>query len=534
MGWWDREVSIWRISRRSEQAPSHKLVGKVLLLGDENLSAATISANGSLLVAASFAEVKMFTLRKRTAVSEEDKYALRVHKIELPAAIAESGARLVRLSSDNKWLVVITPNSDILMARIDVESDGHDVKVNVLPSVAKLTRAPRHERHAKGKQGTHGAYERTINTVAFSSNNQIVACGDLSGCIDSWILRDVDEKSEKQQKRSDSNSSDDDSDSDSEDEDIVLGGQRWTPNPFLPRNSSNFLFITFRPQTSTESPFDKLVAVTTDHAILEFDVLKGKLSDWSRRNPKSCLPANFRSIKDRAMGALWDAHPGRERLWLYGPNWICMFDMMQDFPSPEEASQDQKSALVKSTHKRKRDDGSKPGVNTGAGDSMPLAESYVGIARKMRRVQGADAIDEQAGKWIQLREEVKPDEEEENEASLKMANMRRQITNGDDIDEDKKTDVTTNGGQNGTTAVTQLQGRNTSRKWWHTLKYREMLGILPLSGDVDDDTADTETDGDASEPEAIPQNKPTLEVAIVERPIWDVDLPGRYVRDYEE
>ncbi|KAI5301940.1 U3 small nucleolar RNA-associated protein, partial [Ascosphaera pollenicola] len=540
MGWWDREVSIWHISRRGEQAPPHKLVGKVLLLGEENLSAATISNDGSLLVAASFAEVKMFTLRKRKAVSEEDKHALRVHKIELPATIAENGARVVKISSDNKWLLIIRPNSDILVARIAVENVGDDIKVSVLPDVAKLARAPRHERHAKEKQGTHGTYDRTINTVAFSSNNRILACGDLSGCIDTWILRDVsvsDQEKEKRQKKSSNDSSDSDSDSDSEDEDIILEGQRWVSTPselLLPRNPSSFLFLTFRPQTSAKSPFDKLVAITADHSILEVDILRGKISDWSRRNPKSYLPADFRSIKDRAMGAFWDAHQGRERLWLYGPNWIWMFDMTQDFPPPEEPTQGQQTALEKFTHKRKRDDGSKPGVNTGAGDSMPLAESYVGIPRKMKRVRGADAVDEQAGKWIQLREEVKPDEEEEDGASLKMANMRRQITNGYGKYGDTKTDVAIRGEKKDTPNDTQVQICNSDRKWWHTLKYREMLGILPLSGDEDDESAEMETDGDASDHETVTRNKPTLEVAIIERPMWDVNLPGRYVRDYEE
>lgn len=31
MSWWDREIKIWRLGRPSEDGPSHKLVGKVLL-----------------------------------------------------------------------------------------------------------------------------------------------------------------------------------------------------------------------------------------------------------------------------------------------------------------------------------------------------------------------------------------------------------------------------------------------------------------------------------------------------------------------
>ncbi|KAI5291425.1 U3 small nucleolar RNA-associated protein [Ascosphaera aggregata] len=547
MGWWDREINIWRISRRSEQAPPHKLVGKILLLGEENLSAVTVSNDGSLLVAASFAEVKMFTLRKRKAVSEEDKHALKIHKVELPPVVAESGARVVKISPDKKWLVVVRPNSDVIIAGLTVDTEGDEIKVTVPPNVAKLTRAPRHERHVKEKQGTHGSYDRTINTIAFSSNSRILACGDLSGCVDSWILREISgmfEGKEKQQQKSKTNASDDDYDfdsgSDSEDEDAILEGQRWASIPaeaVLPRNPSSFLFLTFRPQTSDTSASDKLVAITADHSLLEFDVLKGKLSDWSRRNPKTYLPSEFKALKDRAMGALWDTHHNSyERLWLYGPNWIWMFDMTQDFPAPGESVSGQQATSQQSLQKRKRVDSSKPGVNTGAGDTMSLAESYVGIARKMRRVQGADAVKSDAGKWIQLREEVKPDEEEENEASLKIASMRRQTIDEDIADNEdgsKKTDVAIRGGKKDSSDVTQVQTHDSERKWWYTLKYREMLGVLPLSADTDDDIVETETDGEASDREIITRRKPSLEVAIIERPIWDVNLPGRYIRDYE-
>ncbi|KAI5292943.1 U3 small nucleolar RNA-associated protein, partial [Ascosphaera atra] len=286
MGWWDREVNLYRIAKRNEDTPVHKLVGKVLLQGEDNLSAAALSTDGRLLAAATLAETKMFTVRKRKSMSEEDSHILKVRKVELPQTIARDGARTVAISPDNKWLVVIRPDSQIYVARITIEEkgDGDDFKVTLSSTMGKLNRVARHERHAKETHGTHGSYDRTIKTLAFSSDSRIMACGDLAGCIDTWILRDVSaEDKTKQQKKANADS-DDESDSEDEEENAVLEGQQWIQTPAespLPRNPTSVLLLTFRPQASPKSPVDKLIAVNADHAILEFDVLQGKLSDWS-------------------------------------------------------------------------------------------------------------------------------------------------------------------------------------------------------------------------------------------------------------
>jgi U3 small nucleolar RNA-associated protein 4 len=75
-------------------------------------------------------------------------------------------------------------------------------------------------------------------------------------------------------------------------------------------------------------------------------------------------------------------------------------------------------------------------------------------------------------------------------------------------DTPKKSQVTTNG----------ISSQPT-RRWWHTYKYRDLLGIVPLSSLSGDD-----------EEQGPSEN---LEVALIERPMWDVELPGKYVKDYE-
>lgn len=53
------------------------------------------------------------------------------------------------------------------------------------------------------------------------------------------------------------------------------------------------------------------------------------------------------------------------------------------------------------------------------------------------------------------------------------------------------------------------------------------MGIVPLSPSSSlDEEFVAENGGDEG------SSGSNLEVAVIERPMWDVELPGRYVRDY--
>jgi len=78
------------------------------------------------------------------------------------------------------------------------------------------------------------------------------------------------------------------------------------------------------------------------------------------------------------------------------------------------------------------------------------------------------------------------------------------------------------------------------RPWWNTYKYRDILGIVPIHQPYEihreEDDDDDNGDGDEQEEDGDDEydgGEDTLEVAIVERPMWDVALPGRYVKSYE-
>jgi U3 small nucleolar RNA-associated protein 4 len=553
MSFWDREVSLFRVSKgpaslhENIDGQRHRLVGKVLIQGEENISSAMLSLDGKTLAVATIGEVKLFSLRRRKG---DEKGALRIQKIEVPKEISNEGARLVTISPDGRWLSIVRPNSDIYMARIQSSSASTE-KPRVIPQFAKLKRATRHVRHEKASHGTLGDYERTIRSIVFSEDSQLLACGDISGCVDTWAVSSVTD-SNSAAKRNTTSDSDDDS-SDDEDEDIVIEGERWTTaaaeSP-IPRMKSGITLLSFRPKAAPTQKLlangthkadqDRLMVLTSEHQLVEFDARDGTLSDWSRRNPKAYLPAEFRGVKDRAMGCMWDLFEGRERLWLYGASWLWMFDLLQDFPSPEEVEastgteEGKTASQIAKAAKRKRealedDEDERRKHNTGAGDRIHQSKMDIHFGTKVRKIVGSD---ESQGEWVALDKERTriPGEDDEayeyddafaatNETAL--ARLRR----GDGAAE---TGTPKKGSQkrgaNGASETpkkqpAELASTQPARRWWHTYKYRDILGIAPLntlSGNGSDE---------------VPGGN--LEVAVVERPMWDVELPGRYVKDYE-
>ncbi|KAM5465895.1 U3 small nucleolar RNA-associated protein [Microsporum audouinii] len=577
MSWWDREVNIWRVagSFRSD-TEQHKLVGKILFQGDEHLTSAALSRDGTILVAATISEVRVFTL---TPDEVDGLPSLRVHKVDLPPQLAAQGAKNVAISPDCNWLCIVRPSNDIYMAKIIQDRESEE-SLQLLPKLQRMPRLPRQARADKPLHGTLGPYERTVRCISFSGNSQIFACGDLAGFVDVWFLQDnkatpapIKDTEDVEASPSDKDS-DSDSDSDSDDEGSSLAGERWKHAPLganLPRLNSSVLLMSFRPAVPTSStlgnkqsslsdavnssesstPDDRLMVLTAEHHLTEFNVLQGNLSDWSRRNPKACMPAEFTIIKDRAMGAIWDVAGGRNRLWLHGPAWLWMFDLSQDYPSGEA------QRIHPSPHKRKRldyeeqsngCDRKKKKMNTGAGDKMILGEASVGFGGTVKKVVGANGTDAQL---LSLEEKkdgnAKPgdgddgddevDEVDEltlaNEATL--ASLRRQqfpsgneqTPNGDHIsngveDENQVAKLSTPEPESDHNPESQRQ-----RQWWSIFKYRDILGIVPLSHNSPSTVESTEL-SEAEDTSSVP-----LEVVVVERPIWDVELPGRYIRDYE-
>lgn len=508
-------MRVWRVKPNHDGTEKPKVVARLALQGEENITSVSITQDGELLSVATADAVKLFQLIRPQPGAGS---SLRIRKIEMPDI---EGARNVRLTVDGKWLAAVTATNEVRVVRI-IRTEDPDDQPRPLAQVARLLRMPREDSQSSPLTGEHGSYERSINHAEFSSDGNVFAVTDLAGYIDTWVIEGHEDSTAPEVDIDDSArdaAEDEDSDDDDEDgskEQIIFLGQRWIRNPsghLLPRLDSTPTLLSFQPSTDDSRPQPngnpavhptrsnphphshelpstehKLLVTSAKHQLYLFEVIAGRLSEWSRRNPASSYPSEYRMLDLPAKGCVWDVSSTQQRLWLYGEKWLFMFDLSKDFPISDDGSKKRKRDFAADTPKK---------ITSGAGDLIPSKESTVTKMRKYNGAPGKDA----AGKanWLDVHTPRSNalDADDEGEAQP-LASLRRTATH----DELTNTDVPGS-------EVAEVEPK---ASWWHTFKYRPILGLVPVRGE---------------------QGQP-LEVVLVERPSWDLDLPPRFVGAHEK
>ena len=539
--------------------------------GEESITSVELSQDGTILAVATMTNLKFFQLR-----SKHD--SLKVRKIPVPLELTKSGAKSIIISLDQRWLSVIRSDNSIQLYRI-MKSATSKTPLQFLSTVVHLKRLRRDPTKLKGLHGTLGNYDRSITHQAFSADSRILAVGDLAGFLDTWVLEGYEDLTQVPDRKAtdalmlvDSDDEDSDQDSDEEQHATVILGQHWIRNPsaklliklpaaplvlsFRPSSTQSKLALTngvpgLHPTRHTPHPHshnlpdgeDRLFALTSENQMYEFNVLSGRLSDWSRRNPTSSLPQDFRNVRDRAVGVIWDVQGKDERIWLYGVSWLWMFDLSRDLQASKD--QDGNTAAINGEHKTKQlkrkrpqdsdDDNltARTGNDTGAGSKIAKSELGVGIGPKIRRIKGIEA---EKGELIAIQAEQSPSSDDEgldtilaNEDSPALISLRGDIRDGGESQRDSDANESDMEGGNTATEERRTAKRTSSKRpsHWHTFKYRPILGIVPIGGETDDEAAsEGENDSDDDSPTGV-------EVVLVERPLWDVDLPPRYYGNQE-
>ena len=519
-----------------------------------------INTDGSLLIVATLSTVKIFRVRFRLDSSAK------VNKIDVPATMCSRGAKIVKFSGDNNWLATIRPDNTLELHRFtEVQGSSYEAsRKNV--TLKMMKRLPQRD---DTLEGTHGSYDRSISQVAFSADSRVLAVSDIRGYIDTWVLEgyeDLEQDPMMPNGVSTEGLSDDNESGEDEDEErhpILIFGQHWIRNPagsLIPRLEAVPLIFSFRPsevqpQTAvnghaavhptrhTPRPHShalpngesRLFILTSKHHMHEFDVLTGRLSDWSRRNPTTKLPTKFRNTRERVAGLIWDINRSRERIWLYGNSWLWMFDLSVDLPDPSSSSteplQQAHPEFQQKHSKRKRSplqqerqhfaSQSKHG-DSGAGGQIPEQKLTSGMGRKLRKVDGTET------RWFNLcQEKSQASEDDEDSCSdgSALVRFRREYDHGlqavHNVDGNGNTHVAGGASLVPLNYVSSVQN-------WSTYKYRPILGIIPLSSDSHVHGLEQGAVNNRNH-----EGNRALEVALIERPMDEVDLPPRFYGDQD-
>lgn len=485
VSWWDQEIRIWLFPRSveaihgeddAELRKNHKLLKKIVVNTESNISSAVISPDGTFLAASSASSgIRAWRLHHSNPAGPRD---VRVTELTLPAEFSEVGAADLTVSPDGRWLCMVEEGTDVSVARISLADDS---KVLQLPQktqrLKRLSRdVPRHK-----LLGGLGAYDRSITKTCFSPDSKMLATVDLAGFIDTWILRNPEATLQNGAKNDEDASSDDDS-SDDDSDDEANGAsdpkEKWARNPAgaqLPKLSSTPVVLSFSPDVPRQPATNgdaashddyTLLAVTTPFEVVTLHPLRGTLTDWSRRNKRAQMPPQMLDIRDLAMGAVWSG----DHVIIYGPSFVFKLNITVDT-----------KVTAAQSAKRKRAAG-----DHGAGSKMQVG------SLGPHKVYKLDGTSKEARA---LDNEVKHEDEMEG-------------SEGEDEDEDEE-----NEGRRGELEAlreAEAEGAGSrsadgERRWRLETKFRPILGIAPV--------------GEGSE---------GVEVALVERPLWEIELPERY------
>lgn len=478
VSWWEREVHIWILRKSANDIvtdefrdqnldQNRKLLKTVVVKGESNISSATINPEGTLLVVSTATDVKAFRLSHSSPAKPSD---VKIVTAQLPAKLTSSGACHVQVSPDSRWLTSIQDGSRVLVAKVDTSDEDTIISPRNVFRLARIKRdIPNYI-----KSGGLGNYDRNIVRVAFSPDSKMLAAADIAGYVDTWILRGHGEREQRDVEGGQADASSSESeDSDSDQESIDPESELWIRNPNgkrLPKLPSTPVILSFSGEVPDADEDYSLLVITSAWNLLVFHPLAGSLTPWTRRHPHKSLPAPIRDLMDVPKGAVWQG----SRVWIYGVSFLVMIDFSRDLPTPAPASGTEVVPAHAGT-KRKRH-----GFRSGAGGKMDktLAPHLVhkhtgGLREKM------DLDDAKPG------DASNSDDDEAGQVERGELTQLRQAKLGD------------------TTSMDLVEtGAETEKKsWWMTYKYRPIFGVVPLGED---------------------------EVALVERPMWDVEMPDRY------
>jgi U3 small nucleolar RNA-associated protein 4 len=501
----------------------HRLIARIAVKGDEAIASASVSKDGQVLAIITASETRIFRL---LPPEDETVEALRIEKVEVETPLP--GGRDVQISPNQKWLSIVSNTNDVLVYRLS-EAEG---------SLHISRRGFRVERVKRGSDSSSlQSYRRVITRQQFSADSKILVVTDISGFLDCWSLEGEEDRSAPDVEMQDADDDTSDTSSSSEEDEgnaeFKSYGQYWSSmesSKTLPQLDSAALVLSFRPaakvkriQTNgangthlngvvkkslsgeagrdeheaeedddvTEQPNNKyeLFILSANHRLYELDLSAGRLTDWSRRNATNCLPVTLNKIKDRAMGCYWHTSPEAQRLYLYGSNWLFMLDVLQNFePETDPDELEKENGLIGRPQKRKWQG------ESGAGDKI-REEDYAGFKPGMQTTQNREPVKKKKKEQQNLvKTEGGEDEDEEEDV---LPNKRLQpadspmndVRKESDADDDEKEEAG--------------ESRH-PRKTWHSFAYRPIFAVIPLK-----------------------ETSSYIETVLVERPMWELNLPPR-------
>lgn len=263
--WQDQQIKIWKVG--GEEA--HKLVLKVSLSDDDNITQVALNKQGNLMVVGTMTSVKIFDL---SPSANGRKLVVSKYRDENFDSLA-SGCKKIIIYDDNKFLILM-PNEEIYKFIIDREERviELDNEIELENYEAKSTIS----------------YHNNINNIVLNEEETHLAISRFNGVIQIVQLEDL--------------------------------------------SSFKLLTLSGSPHLISFTGNDTLVVLNDDNKLVELTYkqtgkLDALLTSWSKRNSEF-LPKQFLTLEEKPEGLFTDD----QKVWIYGKNWISYFNLSINIP----------------------------------------------------------------------------------------------------------------------------------------------------------------------------------------------------------
>lgn len=334
--WQEQTVKIWyvgelqRFGDESSQlvavpTQGKKLVCSMTLASDENVTSASLSSDGTLLVVSTIAETKLFKLTQVASNKKKDRGMPLAYKVKKLAShdLDEQGARQVTLVERNGSvkLLVVSPESDLILYGLKKDDETGEYELDLDSDPVELQVRNSELKEEGRSKSTSLNYLDSISHVSVSPNGRFVSASRFSGVIDLYDITNAFDSPEKLTK------SDDDDESDSlVIEGIILGKFSGLPTALSFTTRDTLVIVTAEVRVFEYS----IIADAADNSISENPSIAAQLTPWSRTN-SSLVPQELTEARDKCCGIFYDsAKP--QRLWLWAGSWLAFLDTTVDIP----------------------------------------------------------------------------------------------------------------------------------------------------------------------------------------------------------
>ncbi|SCU82271.1 LANO_0B05666g1_1 [Lachancea nothofagi CBS 11611] len=267
--WQHSTVKIWTIGGETNSDTNYRLVCKLSLKDEQNITTCALSPDGQVLVVARPNATKLFHLQPTNG-------KLKVTKLDNDFLL-KTGTKHVRFS-DNSHVIIVSAKNEVLL--FDLEDDDADEK----PTEIQLPELTENKSAAKLPHTT------SINHLDVSGSFVVITrlCGavDLINLIDNSVI----------------------------------------PIARL-MNLITAIHISKRDTVVLTTADNKILEFSikeTEEASI------GTMSDWCKKN-KDVLPKDFEHMKGKCLG-IFSGSAADDRMWFWGFNYLATFDMSQDLP----------------------------------------------------------------------------------------------------------------------------------------------------------------------------------------------------------